>query len=114
MLPRGRSRWHGRCSRGPNMASHPRIVIASPHVAESTVIADWLASEGFEPVRLFTLERTIEEIRERAFDALVVDRTFACLPGQQTIGGVRARNRTTPIVVLGEADASGEAQVISR
>jgi ActR/RegA family two-component response regulator len=96
------------------MALRPRIIIASPHVLESHAVCDWLASEGFEPVRISTVERVMDEIRDRAFDALVVDHAFACKPGQQTIGAVRARNGTTPIVVIGDADAEAESQALSR
>jgi AmiR/NasT family two-component response regulator len=96
------------------MVSRPRIIVASPLVVESNAVSDWLASDGFEPVRISSLERLTEEIRDRAFDALVVDRTLACKPGQQTIGAVRARNGKTPILVVGDQDAAAEAQVLSR
>ena len=96
------------------MASRPRIIVASPHTVESNTVSDWLTSEGFEPVRISTLERVMEEIRDRALDALVIDRILACKPGQQTIGAVRARNSKTPIVVIGDDDSSAEAQVLAR
>lgn len=96
------------------MASRPRIIVASPHAVESNTVSDWLTTEGFEPVRIATLERVMEEIRDRTFDALVVDRVLACKPGQQTIGAVRSRNGKTPIIVIGDEDASAEAQVLSR
>ena len=77
-------------------------------------MSDWLTGDGFEPVRISTLERVMEEIRDRAFDAIVVDRVLACKPGQQTIGAVRNRNGKTPIIVIGDDDASAEAQLLSR
>lgn len=97
-----------------DMATRPRIIVASPHAVESNTVSDWLSSDGFDPVRLSTLERVMDEIRDRAFDALVIDRILACKPGQQTIGAVRARNGRTPIVVIGDEDAAVEAQVLSR
>ena len=96
------------------MASRPRIVIASPHAIESTTVADWLAADGFEPVRIPTLDRLMEEIRDRTFAALVVDRTLACKPGHQMFGAVRAKNAKTPVIVVGEADAAAESQALSR
>ena len=96
------------------MASRARIVVASPHAIEAATIADWLASDGFEPVRITTLDRLMEEVRDRAFDALVADRTLACRPGHQLIGAVRARNARTPIVVVGDADPAAESQAVSR
>jgi FixJ family two-component response regulator len=96
------------------MASRPRIIVASPHAVESNTVSDWLTSEGFEPVRISTLERVMEEIRDRGFDALVIDRILACKPGQQTISAVRVRNSRTPIVVIGDGDAGAETQVLAR
>jgi ActR/RegA family two-component response regulator len=96
------------------MGSRPRIVIASPHVPECTLIADWLASEGFEPVRVSSLERATDEIRSRAFDLLVADVTFAFRQGLPVIGAARARNPKMPIVVIGEPDAAAEAQALGR
>jgi hypothetical protein len=33
------------------MGSRPRIVIASPQPGECEALSDWLAADGFEPVR---------------------------------------------------------------
>ena len=96
------------------MLSRPRIVVASPHAAESTAIADWLASEGFEPIRVANVERTMDEVRDRAFDVLLVDYGFAFGHAAQPIGALRARNAKTPIVVLGERDAAAESQALAR
>src|SRR5215211_2410322 len=90
------------------MPSRPRIIVASPHTVESNTVSDWLTAESFEPVRISTLERVLEEIRDRAFDAVIMDRILACKPGQQTIGAVRARNSKTPILVIGDDDSSAE------
>jgi hypothetical protein len=78
------------------------------------VIADWLASGGFDAVRIATVERTFDEIRDRGFDAVILDRSFACKPGQQTIALIRARNAKTPVFVIGEPDPGAEAQIQSR
>jgi hypothetical protein len=96
------------------MVSRARILVASAQAIELAALADWLASDGFDPVRLATLDRLMDEIGGRAFDAVVVDRALACRPGQQMISAVRARNARTPIVVVGDADAASEAQVLSR
>jgi CheY-like chemotaxis protein len=96
------------------MSSRPRIVIASPHAAECTFIYDWLASEGFEPVRASNLARATEEIRDRPFDLLLVDVGFAFQEGVQAINLARARNAQTPIVVIGEPDPAAESQALAR
>jgi AmiR/NasT family two-component response regulator len=96
------------------MASRPRILIASPHADEATLLADWVASEGFEPVRLSTLPRAAEEIKERPFDLFMADFLFAFRSEQQLVPLVRARNARTPILVVGDQDAAGEAQALAR
>jgi hypothetical protein len=95
------------------MASRPRIVIASPHVAETTVIADWIASDGFEPVPVNTLSRVTEHIKDRPFDLFMADFAFA-FRSAQLIPLVRARNARTPIVAIGDADPAAEAQALGR
>lgn len=96
------------------MGSSPRIVIASPLVAECSAVAEWLAGEGFEPVRVSTLERTTDEIKSRPLDLLLIDFTFAFGPVPQAVGIVRARNPKTPIIVLGDASPGPELHAVAR
>ena len=96
------------------MASRPRVLIASPHVAELNFLADWIASEGFEPVRLATVGRAAEEIKDRPFDLFMTDFAFAFRSEQQPITLVRARNAKTPIVVVGDQDVALESQAVAR
>jgi AmiR/NasT family two-component response regulator len=95
------------------MASRPRIVIASPHVPETTLLADWITSEGFEPVSLTTLARAAEHIKDRPYDLVMADFLYA-FREQQLVTLVRARNAKTPIVVIGDDDAGAEAQALTR
>jgi CheY-like chemotaxis protein len=105
--------WHGRCTaRGTIMATRPRVVIASPHPAECTLVADWLASEGFEPVRASTVETAAEEVKARAFDLLLADCAFAFEFGIHAVA--RAANARAPLIAVGEADAAAEAQAVAR
>ena len=109
LVPRG---THAALAR--NVASRPRIIVATPHAAESADIARWLNAGGFECVRISVAERVLDEIRDRGFDAALIDRAFACVPGQPIISAIRARNQKTPIFVVGEADGAAQAQVQSR
>lgn len=95
------------------MASRPRIVIASPHVAETTVLADWIASDGFEPVTLNSLSRVTEHLKDRPFDLFMADYAFA-FRSAQLIPVVRARNAKTPIVIIGDHDPAAESQTVAR
>jgi AmiR/NasT family two-component response regulator len=96
------------------MAARPRIIVASPHIAECTFIADWLTSEGFEPVRASNLARVADEIRDRPFDLVIVDATFAFQQNQHAVNLVRARSAQAPIIVIGDPDPAAEAQALGR
>ena len=95
------------------MASRPRIIIASPHVPETTVLADWIVAEGFEPVPATTRARAVEHIKERPFDLFMSDFAFA-FGNQQLVTLVRERNPKTPIIAIGDADAAAEGQALTR
>jgi hypothetical protein len=92
------------------MSYRPRIAIASPLTTECRSIESWLTSEGFEPFRLSNLTRVTDELRDRAFDLLVVDAGSAV----PVINAVRARNPLVPIVVLGEHNPIAESQAMAR
>ena len=92
------------------MPFRPRIAVASPHVAESKLIEEWLTLEGFEPFRLSNQTRVTDELKDRALDMLVVDAGFAA----PAINLVRARNPIVPVVVIGEPNAAAESQAMAR
>lgn len=95
------------------MAGRQRIVIASPHLAESEVLADWLASEGFDPVRASTPAIATEQVTARPFDLLIADAQFAFHDGLDAASRARRRNPRTPTVVLG-ASPVAQAQAEGR
>jgi hypothetical protein len=92
------------------MPFRPRIAIACALTAECRSIEGWLTSEGFEPFRLSNQTRVTDELRDRAFDLLVVDAALAVL----AINAVRARSPQVPIVVLGEPNPLAESQAMAR
>ncbi|MCA1561137.1 MAG: hypothetical protein LC804_13025 [Acidobacteria bacterium] len=96
------------------MASRPRIVIASPHPAECEILADWLASDGFEPVQVSTVVAAAGEMQSRAFDILISDFAFAFRDGLQALGRSRTRNPQAPVIVLGDASALARAHAERR
>jgi hypothetical protein len=73
-------------------------------VIELRTLAEWLVADGFEPVLRPTFDAAVSEIRERTFDLLIVDATFAFRGGFHAAGC--ARNPETPTVVIGDADAA--------
>jgi CheY-like chemotaxis protein len=96
------------------MSSRSRIVIASPHATERELLAAWLSSEGFEPVRAETAPAAIAALHARPFDAFVSDYDFAFINEVHTAARGKARNPQTPVVVIGEADRTAQTRAESR
>ncbi len=91
-----------------------RIVIASSHPGESEVLADWLASDGFEPVPASSLGAARSQLEAQSCDLLISDVKLAFLDGLHEIGRGRMRNPHTPIVVIGDDDSSSRRQAERR
>jgi len=53
------------------VSERPRIIIALSDRAESAVLSDWLADDGFEPVRRPTPQTAVEEMRSHSYDVTV-------------------------------------------
>jgi hypothetical protein len=92
------------------MPFRPRIAIASPFAAERTSIADWLSSEGFDPIPLCHSALVADELKRRTFELIVVDASHAV----QVINMVRACQLQTPVVVIGAPDPVAESQAAAR
>ncbi len=78
------------------------------------MLAAWLSSEGFEPVRAATAPGAIEALHARPFDAFVSDYNFALINEVHAAARGKARNPQTPIVVVGDADSVAQARIESR
>jgi AmiR/NasT family two-component response regulator len=90
------------------MNEKARIIIALSDRAESAVLADWLASEGFEPVRRPTPHSAVEEMRSRPYDVLIADASTNGRPPLRAEG--RLRRAATPAILIGNtAPQRGEA-----
>jgi hypothetical protein len=92
------------------MPFRPRIAIASPIAAERTSIADWLSSEGFDPIPLGHPALITAELKRRTFELIVIDASHAV----QAINMVRACQLQTPVVVIGAPDPVAESQAAAR
>jgi hypothetical protein len=91
-----------------------RIVIASAHPGESQILADWLASDGFEPVPASSLRAARCQLEAQSCDLLISDVKLAFLDGLHEIGRGRMRNPHTPIVVIGDDDSTSRRQAERR
>jgi hypothetical protein len=83
------------------MSERPRIIIALSDRAESALVADWLASDGFDPVRRPTTVTAIEEMRSHPFDVLIADARTDGRPPLRPEG--RVRRSQTPAILVGNA-----------
>jgi hypothetical protein len=81
------------------VSERPRIIIALSDRAESAVLADWLAEDGFEPVRRPTPQTAVEEMRSRPYDVLIGDASVNGRPPLRAEG--RLRRAGTPAILVG-------------
>jgi hypothetical protein len=93
--------WHGHCTIGRRdvVSERPRIIIALSDRAESALLADWLAGDGFEPIRRHTPLMAVEEMRSRPYDVLIADAPTNGRPPLRAEG--RLRRPATPAILIG-------------
>jgi len=82
----------------------PRVVVALADPAETSLVAEWLVAEGFEPVRRASARAAQEEIQARPYDLLVTD--AALTECGALLMASRARRPKTPCVLLDEGTAA--------
>jgi hypothetical protein len=83
------------------MAERPRVIVALSDPVESALVTEWLADDGFEPVRRPTRQSAVEEMRSRPFDLLIAD---AAVDGRLPLRPEgRARRPLTPAILIGSA-----------
>ena len=90
------------------MSERPRIIVALSDRAELAVVSEWLAGDGFEPVRRPTPQTAVEEMRSRPYDVLIADASVNGRPPLRAEG--RLRRAGTPAILVGNtAPQRGEA-----
>jgi DNA-binding response OmpR family regulator len=87
------------------MAGRPRIVIASPYLAESEMLSDWLSADGCDPIRTSNCADAMTVVQACRFDLLIAESAFAFRDGLDAATRKHRRNPQTPIVVMGESKA---------
>ena len=93
------------------MPIRPRVILALPDVNECSTAAEWLVTEGFEPVRCTRQCTAGGEMRAHPFDLLVADATVARREG--LLAASRVRNPLTPSVVIGNTAAEDPRDAVS-
>jgi hypothetical protein len=93
------------------MANRPRIILVLPDVTECATVAEWLVTDGFEPVPCPRPRTAAEEMRARPFDLLIADATVVMRDG--LLAASRGRNPLTPTVVIGNGAAADPRDALS-
>jgi hypothetical protein len=93
------------------MANRPRIILVLPDVSECATVAEWLVTDGFEPVRCPGALAAAAEMRARPFDLLVADTMVARRDG--LVAASRGRNPLTPTIVIGNGPAADPRDALS-
>jgi hypothetical protein len=93
------------------MANRPRIILVLPDVTECATLAEWLVTDGFEPIRCAGPRAAAEEMRVRPFDLLVADATLAMRDG--LLAASRGRNPLTPAILIGNSTAADPRDIVS-
>ena len=101
--------WHADCTGAAPVCRRPRVVIASPIGTEGELLADWLTSEGFDPVKAVTPGGALAAITARPHDLLIADAGMAFKDGLEAASRPYRRNPATPAIVIGDS-ASMQAQ----
>jgi hypothetical protein len=97
------------------VADRPRVIVALPHNGEASAVADWLRADGLEPVIRSSPRAAVDEMRDRAFELLICDATYAFRGGLHIES--RSRSPRAVTIVVGEpgsasADGSVNSQVM--
>jgi len=88
------------------MSARPRVIVASPLGTETEVLADWLTTDGFEPVKAVTSAGALAAITARSFDVLLADAGFAFKEGLDVASRPHRKNSLTPTIVIGDSQAA--------
>jgi hypothetical protein len=78
----------------------PRVLVALPHPAEGSLVAEWLAANHFEPVHRWNPDAAAGEMR-RGCDLLIADASWAGHAALQA--ATRLRGSVTPTILIGDA-----------
>ena len=102
------SEWHPGCT-SCRVSDRPRVIVSLPDSTEAAAVADWLVSDGFEPVKRSTPQAAADEMRDRRAAVLIVDATLAFGRGIYPQGA----SKQASIIVIGDCSAGAKGDGIS-
>jgi len=88
------------------VADRPKAIVSLAHSTEGTAIADWLRSDGFEPVLRTTAQAAAAEML-LPFTLLIADVSHRRLLMQ-----ARGRNPLTPTILIGNAATASQGDAL--
>ncbi len=88
------------------MADRPKAIVSLSNSTEGTAIADWLQSDGFEPVLRTTAQAAAAEML-LPFTLLIADVSHRRLLMQ-----TRGRNPLTPTILIGNAATASQGEAL--
>ncbi len=87
------------------VADRPRVIVSLPNVTEATAVADWLLTDGFNPIKRGTAQAAADEML-LPFALLIAD-----VAHRRVLMQSRGRNQMAPTILIGNAAtaSSGDA-----
>ncbi len=97
--------WHTRCT-SSSVAVLPRVIVSLPNATEAAAIADWLRSDGFEPVQRSTAQAAANETL-LPFALLIAD-----VSHRRLLVESRGRNPVAPTILIGNAATASQGDAL--
>jgi hypothetical protein len=99
--------WHAGCT-SSRMAARPKVIVSLPNATEAAAIADWVRSDGFEPVQRSTAQAAANETL-LPFALLIAD-----VSHRRLLVESRGRNPVHPIILIGNAATASQGDAFVR
>ena len=88
------------------VSDRPRVIISLPNVTEAAAVADWLLTDGFNPIKRGTAQAAADEMI-LPFALLIADVSHRRLLMQS-----RGRNPLTPTILIGNAATASSGDTL--
>ena len=95
--------WHTGCT-SPRVAGLPRVIVSLPNATEAAAVADWVRSDGFEPVQRSTAQAAANETL-LPFALLIAD-----VSHRRLLVESRGHNPVTPTILIGNAATASQGE----
>lgn len=97
--------WHSGCTI-PRVTARPRVIVSLSNPTEAEAVADWLRSDGFEPVVRSTAQAAAAEML-LPFALLIAD-----VSHRRLLPAHRGRHSQTPTILIGNAATASQGDAL--